>query len=64
MPGDLVLLKEPGIIQILSLLYVGQYKVVCHNRNGSITIEKAPNDIKKVNIRQVHPYFSANDVEN
>ena len=39
-------------------------KVVRNYRNGSITIEKAPNDIKKVNIRQVHPYFSANDVEN
>ena len=62
--GDLILLKRPGILRTLTLPFAGPYKVVQHNRNGSITIEKAPNDIEKVNIRQVHPYFSANDVEN
>ena len=62
--GDLILLKRPGILRTLTLPFAGPYKVVRHNRNGSITIEKAPNDIEKVNIRQVHPYFSANDVEN
>ena len=35
-------------------------KVVQNYRNGSITIEKAPNDIKT---GTAHPYFSGNDVE-
>ena len=36
----------------------GPYKVVRHHDNGSISIEKAPSEVVKINIRRVHPYYS------
>ena len=55
--GDYITLKKPGIIRKMSIPRNGPYKVVKHNNNGSILIEKSPTDIKNVNIRQVAPYY-------
>ena len=62
-PGDLVTVKKPGILRKMSIPREGPYKVIRHNDNGSITIEKAPFDYMKVNIRRVHPYYSINNGE-
>ena len=41
-PGDWILIKKPGIICKLSIPYLGQYKVMRHNENGTITYETEP----------------------
>ena len=54
--GDYVTLKKLGILRQLALPREGpSYKVMImkHNNNGSILIEKAPTNIKNVNIRRV-----------
>ena len=41
--GDwMILIKKPGIICKLSIPYLGQYKVMRHNENGTITYETEP----------------------
>ena len=54
--GDYITLKKPGILQKLVIPREGPYKVMKHNNNGSILIEKAPTKIKNVNMRLVAPY--------
>ena len=41
-PGDWILIKNPGIIRKLAVLYDGPYKVVLHNTNGTINTKKNP----------------------
>jgi hypothetical protein len=55
--GELITLKKPGIPQKLAIPRKGPYKVVEHNNNGSILIEKSPTDIKHVNVGRVTPYY-------
>ena len=55
--GELITLKKPGILQKLAIPREGPYKVVKHNNNGSILIEKSPTDIKHVNVGRVTPYY-------
>ena len=55
--GDYITLKKPGILCKLAIPREGPYKVVQHNNNGSILIEKAPTNIKNVNVRRVAPYY-------
>ena len=44
--GDYITLKKPGILRKLAIPCEGPYKVMRHNNNGSILIEKAPTNIK------------------
>ena len=54
-------LKKPGILCKLAIPREGPYKVVRHNNNnGSILIEKAPTNIKNINVRRVAPYKRKN----
>ena len=55
--GDYITLKKPGILRKLAISREGPYKVVRHNNNGSILIEKAPTNIKNVNVRRVTLYY-------
>ena len=55
--GDYITLKKPGILRKLAIPREGPYKVVRHNNNGSILIERAPTNIKNVNVRRVAPYY-------
>ena len=50
--------EEARNYPLISLPYASPYKVMHHNRNGSIKIENDPNKIDKVKIRQVNQYFS------
>ena len=54
--GDYITLKKPDILQKLPIPREGPYKVMKHNNNGSILIEKAPTKIKNVNVRHLAPY--------
>ena len=54
--GDYITLKKPGILRKLTIPREGPYKVMKHNNNGSILIEKAPTKLKNVNVRRVAPY--------
>ena len=54
--GDYITLKKPGILRKLTIPREGPYKVMKHNNNGSILIEKAPTKIKNVNVRRAAPY--------
>ena len=54
--GDYITLKKPGILRKLAIPCEGPYKVMKHNNNGLILIEKAPTKIKNVNLRHVAPY--------
>ena len=58
--GDYVTLKKPGILRKLTIPREGPYKVMKHNNNGSILIEKAPTKLKNVNVRRVAPYKKRN----
>ena len=58
--GDLITLKKPGILRKLAMPREGPYKVIKHNNNGSILIEKSPTNIKNVNVRRVVPYYRKN----
>ena len=49
--GDSITLKK------LAIPREGPYKVTKHNNNGSILTEKAPTNIKNVNVRRVAPYY-------
>ena len=44
--GEYITLKKPGILQKLAIPREGPYKVMKHNNNGSILIEKEPTKIK------------------
>lgn len=37
--GDMILIQRPGIICKLSIPFLGPYRVVRHNKNGTITYE-------------------------
>jgi len=63
-PGDLVTVKKPGILRKMTIPREGPFKVVRHHDNGSITIETAPFETKKVNVRRVHPYYVKHPQEN
>ena len=54
--GDYITIKKPGILRKLAIPREGPFKVMKHNNNGSILIEKAPTNIKNVNVRRVIPY--------
>ena len=54
--SDYITLKKPSILRKLAIPCEGPYKVMKHNNNGSILIEKAPTKIKNVNVRRVAPY--------
>ena len=54
--GDYITLKKPGILWKLAIPREGPYKVMKHNNNGLILIEKTPTKIKNVNVRRVAPY--------
>ena len=54
--GDYITLKKPGILRKLTIPREGPYKVMKHNNNGSILIEKAPTKIKNVNVRRAAAY--------
>ena len=54
--GDYITLKKPSILRKLAIPQEGPYKVMKHNNNGSILIEKAPTKIKNVNVQRVAPY--------
>ena len=58
--GDYITLKKPGILRKLAIPRAGPYKVMKHNNNGSILIEKAPTKLKNVNVRRVAPYKRKN----
>ena len=55
--GDYITLKKPGILWKLAIPREGPYKVMKHNNNGSILIEKAPTNIKNVNVQRNAPYY-------
>ena len=55
--GDYITLKKPGILCNLAIPREGPYKVVQHNNNGSILIEKVPTNIKNVNVQCVAPFY-------
>ena len=55
-PGDWIRILEPGILRKLAVLRMGPCKVAKHNDNGTLTYEKEPFNIEKVNIRRVEPY--------
>ena len=57
---DYITLKKPGILRKLTIPREGPYKVMKHNNNGSILIEKAPTKLKNVNVRRVAPYKRKN----
>ena len=48
--GDYITLKKPGILRKLAIPCEGPYKVMKHNNNGSILIEKSPTKVKNVNV--------------
>jgi len=54
--GDWILIKKPGIIRKLLIPYLGPYKVVRHNENGTITYETEPFNNSIVNSRRAKPY--------
>ena len=54
--GDYNTLKKPGILLRLAIPREEPYKVIKHNNNRSLLIEKAPTKIKNVNVRRVAPY--------
>ena len=54
--GDYITLKKPGILRKVAIPREGPYKVMKHNNNESILIEKEPTKIKNVNVRRVAPY--------
>ena len=54
--GDYITQKKPGILRKIAIPCEGPYKVMKHNNNGSILIEKAPTKIKNVNVRRAAPY--------
>ena len=53
---DYITLKKPDILRKLTIPREGPYKVMKHNNNGSILIQKAPTKLKNVNVRRVAPY--------
>ena len=53
--GDWITIQKPGILRKLAVPRLGPYKVVKHNANGTLTCEKEPFDIGKVNLRRVEP---------
>lgn len=55
--GDMILIKRPGIIRKLSIPFEGPYKVVRHNKNGTVTYEKPLNVYETVNLRRVYPFY-------
>ena len=55
--GDFTTLKKPGILCKLAIPREGPFKVVRHNNNGSVLIEKSPTNIKNVIVRRVAPYY-------
>ncbi len=56
-PGDWITILKPGILRKLTVPRMGPFKVVKHNNNGTLSYEKAPFDIDKVNIRRCEPYY-------
>ena len=58
--GDYITIKKPGILRKLVIPREGLYKIMKHNNNGSILIEKAPTKIKNVNVRRVAPFDCKN----
>ena len=55
--GDLILIKRPGTIRKLSIPFEGPYKVIRHNKNGTVTYEKSLNVYETVNLRRVYPFY-------
>jgi len=56
-PGDWMTILKPGILRKLAVPRMGPFKVVKHNSNGTLSYEKGPFDIDKVNIRRCEPYY-------
>ena len=54
--GDYITIKKPCILQKLALPREEPFKVMKHNNNGSVLIEKAPTKVKNVNVQRVAPY--------
>ena len=48
--GGYINIKKPGILRKLAIPRAGPYKVIKHNNNRSILIEKARTKLKNVNV--------------
>ena len=53
--GDYITLKKPGILWKLAIPREGPCKVMKHNNNGSILIEKHQNS-QNVDVQRISPY--------
>ena len=55
--GNYIIPKKPGILQKLAIPREGPYKVMKHNNDGSILIEKVPTNMKNISVQRVVPYY-------